>query len=135
MATQSVATILPEGLWAFLIDVYSDLGYEVGLGIPLSADGFDPATHRGLHGYDFINWEETFQNEAIVTNPGGGNTDVETSVDFKTLIGKSFGQVVALFNAQETWTSGEESMLSDGELFEALVADQGLIIIGTVDPP
>jgi len=133
MVTQSVATIIPEPQWPGLVGIFADLGYELGDGVPLSASGEDPSSHRGLHGYDFINWEETFQNEAIVTNAGGGNSRVETSVDSKILIGRNFGTVTAAFNSQQTWTSGDESQLADGELFIALADSLGLIIVGSLD--
>jgi len=129
MATQSVATIIPTPQWPGLVDIFFDLGYELGDGIPLSASGLDPASHRGLHGYDFVNWEETFQNEAIVSSAGNGNSRVVTSVDSKILVGRNFGTVTAAFNSQQTWTSGKESPLADSELFDALADSLGLQII------
>jgi len=132
MTTQSVATIIPEPQWLGLVDIFSDLGYELGDGVPLSANGENPSSHRGLHGYDFINWEETFQNEAIVTNAGGGDTRVDTSVDSKILLGRAFGTVIAAFISQQTWTSGEESPFADSELFIALADSLGLKIIEEV---
>jgi len=136
MTTNAVATIITEGLWPGLVVLYDELGYEVGDGVTLSADGFDPPTHRGLHGYDFTNWEETFRNEAIVTPERGGlDTGVRTTVDDKTLTDRTAANVSTILAAQETWSFGRERPFQGSELFEALADDLGLIIIGTVDPP
>ena len=45
----SLVVIAPDELWATVRALNNALGYEAGEGTPLSADGQEPATHRGLH--------------------------------------------------------------------------------------
>ena len=133
MTTTSVATVIPNANYAEVTAIYLDLGFEIGDGVPLSANGFDPLSHLGLHSYAFVNFEDTFQNNVTLSNAGGGNVQVTTSVDSKIVNGFSVGAVNAALNSQETWVSGVESPFADSELFDALVTDLGLIIIGSLD--
>ena len=45
----SLVVIAPDELWPTVRALNNALGYEAGEGTPLSADGQEPITHRGLH--------------------------------------------------------------------------------------
>lgn len=53
----SLVVVASEALWPTVRALNNALGYEAGEGVPLSADGQEPATHRGLHTWarpDFV---------------------------------------------------------------------------------
>ena len=45
----SVVVIAPQARWDQVREFWQSQGYELGDGVPLSATGSDPATHRGAH--------------------------------------------------------------------------------------
>lgn len=46
---KSLVVIAPIAVWPSLVSMNLALGYAAGGGVPLSADGNEPATHLGLH--------------------------------------------------------------------------------------
>ena len=49
VAPHSVVAIAPQARWDQVREFWQSQGYELGDGVPLSATGSDPATHRGAH--------------------------------------------------------------------------------------
>lgn len=45
----SLVVIAPDEIWPAVMALNNALGYEAGEGVPISADGQNPITHRGLH--------------------------------------------------------------------------------------
>ena len=46
---RTLAMIGPDAVWPTLNGLLSALGFKLGDGVPLSADGTEPATHRGVN--------------------------------------------------------------------------------------
>lgn len=52
----NLAMVAPAALWPSLSAMLDGLGWVLGQGAPLSADGAEPATHRGIHARATQDW-------------------------------------------------------------------------------
>jgi len=68
--THSLVVIAPADLWPTVQAVYAALGYDAGEGVALSADGSEPATHRGLHTWETSEFVNTATGQTPIEVPG-----------------------------------------------------------------
>lgn len=68
--THSLVIIAPADLWPTVQAFYAALGYDAGSGVALSADGSEPATHRGLHTWETSEFVNTATGQTPIEVPG-----------------------------------------------------------------
>ena len=133
-APHSVCVVAPQALWDQIREFWQSQGYELGSGVPLSATGEEPFTHRGAHMWLTADQAQLFTLRQTPGSYANGYTFGQATACMAQFRARNNGQNINHGAIPDAARTGRISLNDDDgahltkrAFFDQLLSDNGLL--------